>query len=236
VFQGESVTALVVAAGQSQRMGGQDKIFALLAGRPLLAHSVAKFLSSPLVEEVVVVLSAERLAAGRELAQEQGWPAHVRFCAGGARRQDSVRLGLEGIVGEGWVLIHDGARPLFTPALIEQGLAAAAKTGAAIPGLPPADTIKLITPTNLVKQTLPREQLRAIQTPQVFRLAFIRNAHEKFAGGAPEFTDDAAMLEALGWPVAVFPGEAHNFKITTPEDLQRAEILAAIVTAQARSF
>jgi 2-C-methyl-D-erythritol 4-phosphate cytidylyltransferase len=227
VFQGERVTALVVAAGLGQRMGGQDKILSLLGGKPVLAHSVETFLAATLVDEIVVVLHPERLETGRQLARERGWPAHVRFCAGGVRRQDSVRLGLEEIGGEGWVLIHDGARPLLTPALVERGLEAAAGTGAAVPGIAPIDTVKRVSERGLVRETLSREQLRAIQTPQVFRLSFIRNAHARFAEGTQEFTDDAALLEAMGWPVAVFPGEAHNFKITTPEDLQRAELVLA---------
>ncbi len=222
MFGGEGVCALVVAAGHSQRMGGQDKMFAPLAGIPVLARTVETFLSSPLVDEIVVVLRLERLAHGRRLAQGRGWPAAVRFCAGGERRQDSVRLGLQEIAGAGWVLIHDGARPLFTAGLIARGLEAAAATGAAIPGVLPVDTVKLVTHTGLVKQTLPREQLRAVQTPQVFRLPLIRDAHRQLAASAGPFTDDAALLEALGWPVAVFAGESQNWKITTPEDLQRA--------------
>jgi 2-C-methyl-D-erythritol 4-phosphate cytidylyltransferase len=225
MFQGEAVTALIVAAGQSRRMGGQDKVFAPLANRPVLAHSVETFLAMAVVDEVVVVLHLDRLPAGQGLAQQRDWPARVRLCAGGARRQDSVRAGLEQIAGEGWVLIHDGARPLFSPALGERGLETALGTGAAVPGIQPVDTIKRISERGLVRETLPRDQLRAIQTPQVFRLAYIRNAHVKFADSTEAFTDDAAMLETLGWPIALFPGEAHNFKITTPEDLQRAELI-----------
>jgi len=227
MFEQEPVTALIVAAGRSQRMGGQDKVFAPLAGRPLLVHSVETFLATPLVDEIIIVLHPERLEAGRKAAQEYNWPARVRFCSGGARRQDSVRSGLEQIAGEGWVLIHDGARPFLRLALIERGLAAAIATGAAVPGVEPIDTVKRVSERGLVRETLPREQLRAIQTPQIFRLALIRNAHEKFAREGQNFTDDAAMLEALGWPVTVFPGEADNFKITTPEDLQRAMFLCA---------
>jgi 2-C-methyl-D-erythritol 4-phosphate cytidylyltransferase len=227
VFQDEPVAALIVAAGTSQRMGGIDKILAPLRGVPVLAHTVECFLSAPEVDEIVVVLHPERLDAGPALAGTRGWPARVRFCPGGLRRQDSVRRGLAEIAGEGWVLIHDGARPLCSPALIAQGLGAAARTGAAIPGLPPVDTVKRISHTGLVKETLPREQLRTIQTPQVFRLSFIRNAHEKFAAGGADFTDDAAMLEALGWPIVVFPGDIRNLKLTTPEDLRLAEELLA---------
>ncbi len=223
MFQGEAVAALIVAAGSSRRMGGLDKIMAPLGGVPVLARTVEVFLSSPPIDEIVVVLHPERLAAGPSLAAERGWPPRVRFCPGGARRQDSVRLGLAEIAAEGWVLIHDGARPFCSPALIEQGLDAATKTGVAIPGLPPADTIKLVSPAGLVKQTLPREQLRAVQTPQVFRLSLIRDAHARFAAADTEFTDDAALLEALGWPIVVFPGDPHNLKLTTPADLRRAE-------------
>lgn len=225
MFQQEPVTALVVAAGRSQRMGGRDKVFAPLAGRPLLAHSVEIFLTAASVDAIVIVLHPERLDAGRKIAQERGWPTHVRFCTGGARRQDSVRLGLEQMANEGWVLIHDAARPFLSVALIERGLAAATGTGAAVPGIEPADTVKQVSERGLVQATLPREQLRIIQTPQVFRLPLVRNAHDRFAKDPQNFTDDAAMLEALGWPVAVFPGETHNFKITTPTDLQRAALV-----------
>jgi len=227
MFQEETVSALIVAAGQSQRMGGVDKVFAPLAGRPVLAHSVETLLAIAAVDEVVVVLHLDRLAAGRRAAQERSWPTRVRFCAGGARRQDSARAGLEQIAGEGWVLIHDAARPLLSAALVERGLAAAAGTGAAVPGLEPVDTIKRVSERGLVRETLPREQLRAVQTPQVFRLSLILQAHSRLAGDERVFTDDAALLEALGWPVAVFAGEARNLKITTPEDLQRAELTLA---------
>jgi 2-C-methyl-D-erythritol 4-phosphate cytidylyltransferase len=227
MFRDEAVTALVVAAGLGQRMGGQDKIFAAVGGRPVLSRAVGVFLASPLVDDVVVVLHATRMEAGQRLAAQCTWPARVRFCYGGERRQDSVRLGLEEIPGEGWVLVHDGARPLFTAALIANGLEAAATTGAAVPGIAPVDTMKLVTPSGVVKQTLSREQLRAIQTPQVFRLVLIREAHRRLATSEQSFSDDAAMLEAMGWPVAVFPGEEHNFKITTAEDLQRADVVLA---------
>ncbi|MGB9723823.1 MAG: 2-C-methyl-D-erythritol 4-phosphate cytidylyltransferase [Chloroflexia bacterium] len=224
MFYGEAVWALVVAAGRSRRMGGQDKLFAPLAGVPLLARTVERLLASPQVDEAVVVLRPERMEDGRQLAQERSW-RRVRFCTGGPRRQDSVRLGLETMEGEGWVLIHDGARPFVTSALVERGLEAAAARGAAVPGLPLPDTVKRISPAGLVEETLPREALWSIQTPQTFRLSLIRQAHRHFASSPQTFTDDAALLEALGHPVAVFPGEADNFKVTSVEDLRRAEAL-----------
>jgi 2-C-methyl-D-erythritol 4-phosphate cytidylyltransferase len=225
VSQGARVSALIVAAGQSARMGGLDKIFAPLAGVPLLARTVEAFLRSPSIDRIVVVLRPGLLEAGRALSREHAWPDRIRFCEGGDRRQDSVRLGLQEVLGEGWVLIHDGARPLVTAALIRRGLEAAGPTGAAVPVLPLPDTVKLISDTGLVERTLPRERLRAVQTPQVFRLALIREAHQRVSGSAQHFTDDAAVLEALGHPVAVFPGDPDNIKITTAQDLAEAEQL-----------
>jgi 2-C-methyl-D-erythritol 4-phosphate cytidylyltransferase len=225
VFQGEPVFALIVAAGQSQRMGVQDKIFAPLAGAPLLARTVEAFLQSPLVDQIVVVLREERLDAGLRLAEERDWPGHIVFCGGGERRQDSVQLGLHELAEEGWVLIHDGARPFVTPELVRRGLEAAGQTQAAVPVLPLKETVKQVSDAGLVERTLPRHALRTVQTPQVFRLGLIRKAHRHFAGSGQTFTDDAALLEAIGYPVAVFPGKARNIKVTTPEDLVRAEQL-----------
>jgi len=202
-------------------MGG-DKIFAPLCGVPLLARTVEVLLDSPLVDELVVVLRQERLGAGLRLARARGWPGRVRFCAGGRLRQDSVRLGLEMIPGEGWVLIHDGARPLLRPEVIARGLEAAAEVGAAVPGVPLADTVKLVSSTGMVEQTLPRERLQAVQTPQVFRLSRIRQAHRSLEPAGQHFSDDAALLEALGHPVAVFPGDPDNLKVTSRGDLQTA--------------
>jgi 2-C-methyl-D-erythritol 4-phosphate cytidylyltransferase len=205
-------------------MGGIDKLFAPLAGAPLLAHTVEIFLGAESVDRIVLVLHSDRLEKGRRLSAQRGWGEKVHLSPGGPRRQDSVRLGLEQLPGEGWVLIHDGARPMATRALILKGLEAAVTTGAAIPGVPVNDTIKLVR-KNVVKETLLRDLLRSIQTPQVFRMSLIHGAHQKYAESQESFTDDAALLEALGWPVAVFAGETHNIKVTTPEDLRRVEQL-----------
>jgi len=218
VFRGERVCALIVAAGRSLRLG-RDKLFVSLGGRPLLAHSVETFLSVAVVDEIVAVVRSERMARWMALARRYGWPARVRFCAGGERRQDSVRLGLELVPGEGWVLVHDGARPLVSPELIVRGLEAAAACGAAVPVLPVVETVKRVTAEGLVEETLPRERLVTVQTPQVFRVELLRAAHERLGRGHDVFTDDAAMLEALGLPVAVFPGDPWNRKVTTGEDL-----------------
>jgi 2-C-methyl-D-erythritol 4-phosphate cytidylyltransferase len=209
--------AVIVAAGSGTRMGGLDKLFTEVAGRPLLAHAVAPFQTCAAVERIVLVLSAENVERGEALAQEQGF---VKVCAvvpGGGRRQDSVRLGLE-VLGEcEYVAVHDGGRPLVSVELIERGLEAARETGAAVAALPLVDTIKEAGADGLVVRTLDRSRLWAAQTPQVFRRDLLARAHREVAS---DVTDDAAMLEALGVPVKVFPGDRRNIKVTTAEDLE----------------
>ena len=230
--QGGLVGAIIVAAGGSSRMRGSDKLFATIGGRPLLAHTLARFQDSPLVHRIVLVLSAANLERGRALAEEEGIDKLSALCEGGPRRQDSVRLGLEALSQCDWVLVHDGARPLVTTELIERGLAAARETGAAVPAVPLADTVKLAAPDGTVERTLDRKGLWAAQTPQVFRYDLLLRAHREVTADPSTalragYTDDAAMLEALGLPVKLFEGSAANTKVTTPDDLRLAEALLA---------
>jgi 2-C-methyl-D-erythritol 4-phosphate cytidylyltransferase len=144
---------------------------------------------------------------------------------GGKRRQDSVRLGLEALrPGSGqalgeceYVAVHDGGRPLVSSALIGRGLEAARETGAAVPAVPLADTVKEASADGLVVRTLDRRRLWAAQTPQVFRYDLLMRAHREVMA---DVTDDAGMLEALGLPVRIFPGDRRNIKVTTAEDLE----------------
>jgi 2-C-methyl-D-erythritol 4-phosphate cytidylyltransferase len=140
---------------------------------------------------------------------------------GGRRRQDSVREGLKA-GGCDWVVVHDGARPLVTPQLIEAGLAAAQETGAAVCALPAQDTVKRVDEEGRVVRTLDRRRLWLVQTPQVFRYDMLLDAHERSRQPA---TDDAALVERLGQEVRVFPGSPRNLKVTTPDDLALAEAL-----------
>ena len=216
------VGVIVVAAGQSRRMGDIDKLFALLRGRPLLSHLLDGLCSSPLVDEVVLVLSQETLDAGKALAQDAPRRHAIRFCVGGERRQDSVRRGLDALSPCDWVAVHDGARPLAGPELLEKGLEAAQETGAAVPVIPLSDTVKVVDSQGRVVRTLPRDQLYAVQTPQVFRRDLLAEAHRTVSDTV---TDDAAMVERLGHQVQVFPGSPANLKVTLPEDLLVAEAL-----------
>jgi len=214
--------AIIVAAGSGSRMGGIDKLFTPVAGRPLLAHSVAAFQGSPVVKRIVLVLAPDNLENGRRLVSEHGFDKAI-VCAGGPRRQDSVRLGLEALGGCDYVAVHDGGRPLVSGDLIVRGLKAARQTGAAVPAVPLVDTVKEADPDRIVTRTVDRSRLWAVQTPQVFRYDILWRAHQEVTA---DVTDDAAMLEALGIPVKLFEGSRRNIKVTTPEDL---EIVRALI-------
>jgi len=171
---------------------------------------------------VVVAVSGENRERCRHLVTGEEWSKVTDVCLGGLRRQDSVAAGLRLLGDCGWVIIHDGARPLVTVALIERALAAARETGAAVPAVPVKDTIKAVDGEGFVRETLPRADLRAVQTPQVFRADIIRAAYQ---ATTDDVTDDASLVERLGCRVKLFPGADDNIKITTPEDLLIAGVL-----------
>lgn len=202
------VWAIVVAGGSGQRFG-QLKQFALLAGRPVAQWSVEA--CRPAASGVVLVVpsgSGDHSACGAD-----------RVVSGGASRSASVRCGLAAVPdGADVIVVHDAARPLATAALFEAVVAAATDHGAAICAMPVSDTIKRVD-GGLVIDTLDRDELVAVQTPQAFDAALLRRAH---ASGA-EATDDATLVELLGASVSVVPGDVHNVKITTPADLRAAE-------------
>jgi 2-C-methyl-D-erythritol 4-phosphate cytidylyltransferase len=218
------VGAIIAAAGHSRRFGEGDKLFAPLAGRALIAHTLMAFEVCQAVDTVVLVLAEDNLERGRDLVASSGFDKVVAVCAGGRRRQDSVRLGLEALPECRWVVVHDGARPLVSAALIEAGLAAAAETGAAIAAVPLADTLKEANADGVIVQTLDRSSLWLAQTPQVFERELLREAHRLAEANA---TDDAALVEALGRRVKVFPGSPRNLKVTTAADLALAQALMA---------
>ena len=210
-----------MAAGSSRRMGGIDKVFAPLGGKPILARVIDTFQKCKLVDQIVVVVNAKNIEKCRKLVAEERWSKVSDICAGGRRRQDSVAAGLK-LLNCQWVVIHDGARPLVTKDLIERGLEAAKETGAAIAAVPVTDTIKIADGNRIVHQTPPRQNLWAVQTPQVFRFDIIARAYEQTKG---EVTDDASLVEKLGYKVKLYMGSYDNIKITNPDDLALAEAL-----------
>ena len=198
-----------------------DKVTSSLGGKSILARVVDTFQGSSSIDRIVIVMSPLNLKWGRRLAAQCRWSKVIDICNGGKRRQDSVALGLNKLAGCSWVVIHDGARPLVTEAIISRGIAAAVETGAAIAAVPVWDTIKLAD-NNLVYETLPRNKLWAIQTPQVFREEIIRRAYRN---ASDEVTDDSSLVELIGCPVKIYSGSYDNIKLTTPQDLILAEIL-----------
>ncbi len=216
------VGAVIVGAGSSRRMG-VGKVFLPLASKPLLAWSVDVCQNCELLDQMVIVLNESNLDSGRKLVAERGWSKVVKVCLGGKRRQDSVKKGLKGLRSCEWVVIHDGARPFLTLDLIRAGLEAALETGAAVAAVPVKDTIKLTDDDGMVRETLHRQRLWTVQTPQVFRFDIITRAYEQIAD---EVTDDATLVERLGYRVKLYMGSYSNIKVTTPEDLALAEVIS----------
>ena len=224
------VGAVIVAAGSGTRMAGADKLFTEVAGRSLLAPAIAAFEECPSVDRIVLVVSEANLERGRELIKRHAFAKVAAVVPGGKRRQDSVRLGLEALGECDYVAVHDGARPFVTPEMIERGIDVVRETGAAVPGVPLADTVKEAGADGVVVRTLDRSRLWAVQTPQVFRYELLVRAHRDIT---TQVTDDAAMVEALGERVRVFEGDQRNLKVTTADDLDLVRALVSISEASA---
>jgi 2-C-methyl-D-erythritol 4-phosphate cytidylyltransferase len=216
------VGAVIVAAGLSERMGVVDKVTALLGGKPILAWVASTFQNSFLVNQIVMVVNEINLEPWEQLVKENRWSKVSDICPGGRRRQDSVAAGLDRLCDCEWVVIHDGARPFLTEDLISRGLRAAEETGAATAAVPVTDTIKVVGDDMFVRETPARKHLWAVQTPQVFRHDIITSAHRQIEY---EVTDDASLVEQLGYRVKLYMGAYDNIKITTPSGLALAEVL-----------
>ncbi|MFC7273836.1 2-C-methyl-D-erythritol 4-phosphate cytidylyltransferase [Paractinoplanes rhizophilus] len=216
------VAVLVPAAGAGLRLGpGGPKALRLLAGEPLLVHAIRRVVAAPSVRMIVVAAPAVEVGAVRDLLAPV---APVTVVAGGTERQESVSLALAAVPAEiGIVLVHDAARALTPPQLIES-VAAAVRAGspAVIPVLPVVDTIKEVGPGEIVLGTVDRGVLRSVQTPQGFRHDVLAAAHASAAGA---LTDDAGLVEKAGLPVTCVPGSELAMKITRPLDLVLAEAL-----------
>ena len=224
----QSLGVIIVAAGSSTRMDGGDKQFADLNGEPVLGHSLKVFARCRHVAGIALVLSSDNLDRGRRLVSDAGLDDLVICVQGGERRQDSARIGLgalkSSVAETEYIAVHDGARPFVDDSMIERGLATARVTGAAVAGVAVKDTIKACGSNRVVTKTLDRRGLWAIQTPQIFRTGVLSAAYETVTA---EVTDDAAMVEVGGGLVAVFDGHPENIKITTPDDLLVARLIAS---------
>lgn len=223
-------SAVVVAAGSARRMEGIDKILTPLGELPVLVHTLYAFQDCPVIGEVIVVTREDLLVEVSRLCKDFALDKVRKVIVGGAERIHSVQAGLREVDPEAELIaIHDGARPLVTSEVIEEAIAAAARSGAAAPAIPVIDTIKRWE-DGLAVETVDRSTLRAVQTPQVFEAGLIRAATQKALEDGELLTDDCGAVERLGKKVTLTQGSRENIKITTPLDLVLGE---AILTARA---
>ena len=219
------LTAIIVAGGSSQRMGF-DKLLAPLAGKPVVAHSVAAFEQTESVTEIVLVARAERLSEYEEVVRSHGFQKVMAVIPGGARRQDSVWRGLEQAgAASDFVAVHDAARPLVSSDLIQRIFDLARTLGGAASGAPVIDTLKRVDGDRVVTGGVERANLFAVQTPQIFRWELLEKAYRAVFEEAIEVTDEISAVQRIGGKVVLVPNDEPNFKITYPSDLRLAEFI-----------
>lgn len=222
------VTAIIAAAGKSERMGaGTDKAFLNLGSRPVIAYSLLAFERCTDVDQIILVVRKDQLIAAKAVVRMFGISKIREIVAGGASRQASVMNGLKAVDSDTRVLVvHDGARPCVTPETISETVKLARRSGAAVVGRRIWDTVKYVEKGTTVSRTEDRAKLWAVQTPQAFNSRLLERAYAEAAKAKKEYTDDAAAVEALGETVKIYECDRANLKITTVEDLQLA---AAVV-------
>lgn len=218
--------AILVAAGGSHRMGiGKTKILEDIGGQTVIRRTLSAFERSVSVNSVTVVCRPADLEILRR--ESAGLKKPVNFVTGGKTRQQSVRMGVHAMPDCDYCVIHDGARPLITPSLIDRVCADAAMHGASAAAVPSKDTCKIVDDRGFVKQTPQRSALMAVQTPQVFQLELYRQALAEAVRDGMDFTDDCQLMEYTGHPVHLIMGDYQNIKLTTPEDFKIARALLA---------
>ena len=225
--ESKRVAAVIVAAGSGTRMGpGVDKLFLEIAGRPIVAHTWARFDAAACLQELVLVVRDGMQEEFHKLAAAFGFKKPFRLTAGGKERQDSVWNGLQAVpAGCEIVAIQDGARPCTSLAVIEASIAAAREMGAAVAAQRVTDTIKESDGGTRVAKHIDRSRLWAVQTPQTFRVEVIREALAAVRERGLLVTDDTAACELIGQPVALVESKEPNPKATSPADLPFLELL-----------
>lgn len=222
---GTRVAAIVPAAGLGRRFGGRHKPYTRINGQPLLAYTLRALQRSRRVDTIVLVVHGQDIARAQALLTRYRITKARPPCVGGASRAASVACGLRAVpASAAWVLIHDGARPCVTPALVDRLIAAARRYGSAVAALPAHVTVKAADRTGRVQRTLDRRWLWFVQTPQVFRRQQLVQALQR-RGRLSRFPDDAAAMEAAGFRVRLVAGEPLNIKVTTREDLVLAKAI-----------
>jgi 2-C-methyl-D-erythritol 4-phosphate cytidylyltransferase len=224
------VGVVVAAAGAGRRLGGGAKALVRLAGRAMLAHAVEAMEANQCTTAVVVVSHPDALEATDKLLADEGLAKVTALVAGGPTRQASVAAGLRALPPEpGYVVVHDAARPLVAPGTVDRMLELLLEAGMAgvVPGVPVPDTIRRVDADQRSTGIVDRDQLRSMQTPQLFVREVLEQAYRLALGDGAEATDEAALVELAGHSVQVIPGDPENLKVTTPLDLAIAETLLA---------
>jgi 2-C-methyl-D-erythritol 4-phosphate cytidylyltransferase len=219
------LSAIIVAAGSSRRMGF-NKLFAVIAGKPAIVHSIRAFERASSVTEIIIVACEDRHDEIRKIAADESFNKVRSIIGGGERRQDSVRVGLENVGPDArYVAVHDAARPLVTPEQIKRVFERCEMHGAAALAEPISDTLKRADIDLVVTDSVDRHQLYAMQTPQIFERAWIEEAYRDVYAKKVSVTDEVSAVERLGRKVFLLPNDDFNFKITYPRDLPLAEFV-----------
>jgi len=213
--------AIILAAGKGARMkAGINKQYIEIGNKPVLYYTLKAFADSELIQEIIIVAARSEIEYCRkEVVEKYQIDKVSKIVEGGRERQDSVANGLEALNECDIVLIHDGARPFVNERIIEEGIKYADKYGASACGVKPKDTIKIKGKEGFSKETLKRDELFCVQTPQIFQYELILNCHKKLKKENISVTDDTMVVERYGYKVYLYEGDYNNIKITTPEDL-----------------
>ena len=218
-------SAVIAAAGSSQRMEGEDKLFIEICGTPVLAHTLVAFQNNDLINEIIVVASVSSFERISELCRHYNIVKATKIMAGGATRLDSVINGVLAVSKKAQLIaIHDAARPCVENDLIERTVSAAARYRAVAPAIPVSSTLKKVK-DGIVIETVSREGLYEVQTPQVFSAEIIKLALTKSRNKSIEITDDCMAVELLGIQVYITEGSRSNIKLTTSDDITIAEAI-----------
>lgn len=224
---GDFCTAVVLAAGNSQRMG-KDKIFMPVGGKPVIAHTLEALEKSECINEIIVVTKGESLQEMADICHDYGIGKTSLVVLGGRTRLESSLIGVSHASNKASLIaIHDGARPFITEGLIDRVVHSAAEHGAAAPAVTSTDTVRILNAKSAVTQTPSRDLVALIQTPQVFNAEMIKTALTRAYEKGARITDDCSAVEALGYKVTVVAGDPDNIKLTTARDLYAAEGILA---------
>lgn len=221
------VTAIIAAAGNGSRMGDAyscGKQLILLRGQPVIAHTLMAFQQAETIDEIIIVAREEEIVVISDIAKGIGADKVTEIVVGGKSRQESVSNGLARVNPQSkFIAIHDGARPLIRPELIDETARAALEYGAAAVGVPVKDTLKHVSEDGFISVTMPREKLVQIQTPQIFEIRDYAAGIALAVTEGASYTDDCQLYERLSKKIKLVPGDYENIKITTREDMDIAE-------------